>query len=631
MLTLHKKAPFQTEVAIAILAFVMVMAIMNFAANRTLSRVTNDLRESNRERLTSVALRISAEIESDTTKNATSVILSALVTRDDVDYALILDSNLTEVASYPSVFSRNARVNIHALLFDSEERGTLGNNKYQFSYKRNAESEWELYHCPVVSAGEWRVLALAKRTVPLAAVERDARYLLIGGAVIVLLMTLAVFAFFRGVTSPFKRIKESVAEVGASSPDAESAVDELVSKYKQTIEKLRSKETRLLELNQQLEGRIGDIERFNDSLLGAITTGVVVLDSQGRLIGVNDKARTFLECHSPIQLGKTLQKNNNDDYVGMFYDYPKIKLQVERVLLNPTCEINDFEFEQKSPDGSINTFRVSLMPLIEADSSLRELMLLISDQTEVVRAQRRLEDSRQLATIGEMSAGLAHQLRNSISAAMGFSSLVKRRAEKSDFQGSVESIDSLLKELNDEAALVDRFLSFAKPLALATEPTQVEDFLADVLAGYQLNPKTDSRVQLNIQTNGEAELDTLLLKQVIVNLVDNALRASESHNSPVDITANVSADEVIFVISDYGCGISESEQLKIFTPFYSGSPSGVGLGLPLARKIIELHGGVLELVSRPDCGATFTIQLPRYQESTSERAVSNPNSLPSRA
>lgn len=608
----RKKAPFQTEVAIAILALVLVMVIMNFAANRTLSRVTLDLREAHRENLTIAALRISAVLERDSSELGLATSLSDVVSREDIDYAFILDAGMKEIARAPEKISGDARRRIRTILLSNGESGPFLQNKYQFTYHRESESEWEVFHCPLSGGAQWRILALARRTPTLAAVERDARYLLISGIVIVTLLSLGVFAFFRGVTLPFKRISASVAEVGAGAEDAESAVDELVNKYKQTIEQLRSKEKSLLQLNERLEGRLGDIERFNSSLLGAIKTGVVVIDGSGRLIGINEMARTYL---GTIELSADTQ-DSCEDYVGLFAEYPEIKSRVDGVLLDSGCDVSDFEYERTGVDGSANSFRVSLMPLIEGDGALRELMLLISDQTEVVRAQKRLEDSRQLATLGEMSAGLAHQLRNSISAAMGFSALARRKTENADLPGAVKPLESLVKELQDEAALVDRFLSFARPLSLAADSTLVSGFLADSLAAYHANPQTDCRVQLKVQSDGEAQLDTLLLKQVIGNLVDNALRASDENNSPVDITADVSATEVVIIVSDYGCGISAEEQEKIFTPFYSSSPSGAGLGLPLARKIVELHGGMLELVSRPDCGSTFTVQLPRYQSGT---------------
>ena len=616
--TLRKKAPFQTEVAVSILALVLIMVTMNFAANRTLSRMTNDLRQAQRDKLTKTALRISAEMERNSDDLSAHDALSSIIENEDIAFVLLLDSNLTEIAAAPTHFPFAARQRIRELLFGNNHKSAFEETKFQFTYVRESESEWEVFHCPLTSAGQWRVLALASSTRTLAAAERDARYLLILGAVIVALISIGVLTLFRGVTLPFRRIRDSVAEVAGNSSDAERAVDELIDRYKETIAQLRSKEARLLELNERLAGRLGDIERFNDSLLGAISTGVVALDNQGRMIGINDKARQHLGLQG-LPGEANLQTGDPEDYVGLFSGYPEVKARVELSLLNPQGDMNDFEFERFDPDGAVCTYRVAMIALLDEGNDLHELMLLISDQTEVARAQKRLEDSRQLATLGEMSAGLAHQLRNSISAAMGFTALAKRKAGSADKDdgGAGAPLDSLHKELQEEAALVDRFLSFARPLALSVEKTVVSDFLNKSLLAYRANPATGSRVHALVQTDGEAELDCLLLKQVIGNLVDNALRASESNSSPVDITANVTASEVILIVNDRGHGISPEEQEKIFTPFYSSSPSGAGLGLPLARKIVELHNGTLDLVSRPECGATFTIRIPRYQDSES--------------
>ncbi|HSH00804.1 MAG TPA: ATP-binding protein, partial [candidate division Zixibacteria bacterium] len=382
--------------------------------------------------------------------------------------------------------------------------------------------------------------------------------------------------------------------------DAEGAVEYLVGDYQRIIADLREKEARLLDLNRQLSERITDVERINRYLLSSISTGVALLDAQGRVIGLNDLAAERLNCR---------RTDEAEDYVGLFAELPELKRRVEAALVQP--ESDEFDLLFSAPGDSERSLRVSIFPLTENDGSLSELALFIADQTQLARAQKRLEDSRRLATLGEMAAGLAHQLRNSISAALGFGSLARRRASVAE--ASVEPIESLLKELHEEAALVDRFLSFARPLALSAELLAITDWLTDCLESYRARPESRERITVHVDPELERltlEIDPLLLKQALVNLVDNALRAAVGSNDPVRIRVSRSGERVIIEVRDSGPGVPADDRERIFTPFYSGSPDGAGLGLPLARKIVELHGGSLELADEPSAGAVFRLRLP---------------------
>jgi signal transduction histidine kinase len=105
-------------------------------------------------------------------------------------------------------------------------------------------------------------------------------------------------------------------------------------------------------------------------------------------------------------------------------------------------------------------------------------------------------------------------------------------------------------------------------------------------------------------------VDSLLLKQALGNLIDNAAKASEGQPGRVTVSTTATTEKTEICVTDNGSGIEADDLDSIFTPFYSSRPSGTGLGLPLAARIIDLHGGTLRADSRPGRGTTFTINLP---------------------
>lgn len=179
----------------------------------------------------------------------------------------------------------------------------------------------------------------------------------------------------------------------------------------------------------------------------------------------------------------------------------------------------------------------------------------------------------------------------------------------------------LLNEAMDASALVGRFLDFARPLHLAPEEFELTGFLTDIVASFRRKfPKIciedHSLKSSPIKISG----DSLLLKQALGNIIDNACRAAGNARGNVTIGAKRQGQLAEIIISDNGHGIPEDIKDKIFTPFVSDSPSGSGLGLPLSRKIIIMHGGRVTFESEPDSGTIFTISLPIMQIPVQEKS-----------
>ena len=230
----------------------------------------------------------------------------------------------------------------------------------------------------------------------------------------------------------------------------------------------------------------------------------------------------------------------------------------------------------------------------------------------------RSREKERLAALGEMAAGLAHEIRNPLGAIKGAAQFLDPRVDRPEsrfLQVIVEEVDRLNR-------VVTQFLDYSKPFVAPTEPV---DLLFVVQTTIELlRPTFPSEVKLGLtvmpdlqaQVPGSAER----LKQVVMNLIQNSLKAVEGKRSG-SIQMNLSSigvgrrKEIVFTIEDNGSGISPENLKKLFIPFFTTSPGGTGLGLSISQKIIEGHGGHIDVSSEEGQFTRFSIYLPAARES----------------
>jgi two-component sensor histidine kinase len=241
---------------------------------------------------------------------------------------------------------------------------------------------------------------------------------------------------------------------------------------------------------------------------------------------------------------------------------------------------------------------------------------------EAVSCKADSEHSHRLATIGEKTARLAHDIRNPLASIEWFATLLGR-----DNQPTLERrelADHLLHAIRSLDGLVSNLLIFSTPLPEQRQSVNLSALLDDVelLAMYPLRKK-----RLTIHRRWEAKLHEMmgneqLLKQALLNLLLNAIHASlpdghiEIHcrrkfSSGTDATVPAAADGVLLSIRDEGCGMSEEELKRIFQPFYSNRKGGTGLGLPIVKDIVQVHQGMIDIVSHKGKGTTVELFLPQ--------------------
>ncbi len=227
---------------------------------------------------------------------------------------------------------------------------------------------------------------------------------------------------------------------------------------------------------------------------------------------------------------------------------------------------------------------------------------------QLTAAEAAMRRSERLAALGQLSAGLAHELRNPLGSIKGSADLLARSASHNDPMAK-ELAEIISAEVDRTNSLVTRFLDFARPLEPRREPADVADVIDRAVNRAAINQNKFEVIRNYSTSLPRLAIDPELMEQVFLNLVTNASQAS-APGDPVTIrTREVDGQAEVSVI-DQGCGIPADKIETIFNPFVTTKQNGVGLGLAIVAKIVDGHGGKMAVESEPGKGSTFRVLLP---------------------
>lgn len=348
-----------------------------------------------------------------------------------------------------------------------------------------------------------------------------------------------------------------------------------------------------------------DIAALERTLAGSLQSGLLLLDRTGGVLAVNAVGADLLGIPPPPP-GTPLA-----DYLE---SQPELSALLAAAVARGT-EVLREEVALRRPKGDGReelalTLGLTAHPLRRDDGAARGFLVLFADLTE---ARRRAEESRideSLAQLGEMAAGVAHELRNSLATLSGYLTLIERRPDE-------ESIADFLLEIRRETGhlerVLDDFLAFARPGTARPGELGLADLLRRAAADPALGGMTVALAASPAASAARLYGDAQLLERAVKNLLGNAVQAEREAGGagPVEVRLDATAEGVEVAIEDRGRGLPPAVRERLFQPFATGRAGGVGLGLPLAHRIVGLHGGRLRLEDRPGGGTRAVIAFPR--------------------
>jgi len=419
-------------------------------------------------------------------------------------------------------------------------------------------------------------------------------------ALLLFVILLSIFALQK-VRKGFLDLSESegILEKG-HVPGANKEMSFVFGTFQQTLQEITQKKKELIQMHKDAVERVRQMERYNECILESMVSGVIAFDRQGKLTSMNEAAAGIFGR----ELGCGLLGQAYDEVLEGSEAMKEILQQV----LRENRRILREEVLLTLPNGERKWLGVNVSPLKGAEGEMIGATLLFTDLTEVKELQRQVELKNRLAAMGEMSAGIAHEFRNSLGAILGYARLADRQAGGNP--ALREAVEGIIAEVKSFDAMLSDFLHFARPAELNREACEIAGLLresVEILSDEVEKKKAD--ITLEIDNLPPLMMDRTLIRQSLTNLIQNALQAIDE-GGEIRIEVKEMVDRVEIWIRDNGPGIPPDVRKKIFEPFFTTKRDGTGLGLSITQKTIVAHQGNIQMKSDPGQGTLMIVSLP---------------------
>jgi signal transduction histidine kinase len=451
-------------------------------------------------------------------------------------------------------------------------------------------------------------------------------YLLLGlTAIVAALAGVLAFAVAR-IFSAARQTTKDLRKDGAETEFMAAAME-------QAMGQLREQE-------RAMKARAEASERLSGEIIASMTSGLLVVGHDGGVRTINPAGRRLLGLDARERSGasgaalaerselggvhpSTAARGalsevegpgsppSNHDWTGGFRDLLAGALPLADVIdesLAGGRAVVRRTIQMQTPTGASH-LGVTVSPIRDDSGSAHGAICLFSDLSDVVELEEQLRLKDSLARLGELTAGIAHEFRNGLATIHGYSRLFEMDRLPSDFHPYVQGIKEETEALGE---VVTNFLNFAKPAELTLAPVDMRTIVER--AAEEISGEARARGgTVSVQgTFGVVSGDDVLLRQAFSNLCRNALEAcTDARIAPRIVIDGAREDAHLRItVTDNGPGIAPGVAARIFRPFVTTKPRGIGLGLALVQKIVVTHNGRVTATAGDNGGARFTVTLP---------------------
>jgi two-component system, NtrC family, sensor histidine kinase PilS len=363
-----------------------------------------------------------------------------------------------------------------------------------------------------------------------------------------------------------------------------------------------NQEKKLRSLLAEKDDAFKELNLLHRHIIESVDTGILTFDMKGRIKSFN-KAASEIMCRSELDV---LEKNISESF-------PQIKAALQSIR-DGNLKRNRFEIIMPRKENVRAVIGFSISPLMNSKNERIGQIMIFQDITAFREMEQQIEKSKKMALIGEMAAGLAHEMRNPL-AAMGGAIQLLRSGLKLNLTDE-RLMQIILRGKEQLDVFLRDFLMLARPARGDREQIDVDNMIDDILESIRFGQDCHPSIEVVKKGPGEnipISGNNSEIRQVLTNIILNAIQSMPEggeltiQQSKVDLNGE---SRLSISIRDTGCGIGEEELDKIFEPFYTTKDRGTGLGLAIVSRVLESHGGQIAVESDLGIGTKIELSFP---------------------
>jgi two-component system, NtrC family, sensor histidine kinase PilS len=350
----------------------------------------------------------------------------------------------------------------------------------------------------------------------------------------------------------------------------------------------------------QIQSRhMRDLRAFRDLVFESVDSGLIALDRRRVITAFNRSASAISGVPASAAMGRSWE--------ALFGDVVPLSA-IEAVIDGAPPESCRHEVVVRRPDGAAVPVRLTFSALKAGDGDRVGMMCACEDLSAIRAMEARLRQADRLATLGRMSANIAHEIRNPLASLTGAIEVLAGAGAASDTRERLAQI--VLKESERLNDILREFLEYARPAPLVRVRVNVMELIDEVLVLLEHRASAGAlKVAREFPPALEWDIDPQQFRQAVWNLCLNAVEAMPE-SGELRVQAGVSGGRLEVRVSDTGEGIAPDDLAHVFEPFFSTKSGGSGLGLALVHRIAQEHGGDVDVTSAPGLGSVFTLRVP---------------------
>jgi len=410
------------------------------------------------------------------------------------------------------------------------------------------------------------------------------------------------FHIAKSITVPIEKLAQATKDVSKGNLSVrveDPASDEigiLIDSFNQMITDLREGQQDIAQKTAELGAR----KQYIETILNAITTGVIALDAQGVITTINPSAREMLALAEKNLTGKHYKEVLSHDRYSEFLKNIDWGMKTKYRLTDKEIQL--------PLNGQQTTIALTLSPLKQPGKEFSGLIVILDDLTQLIRAQK-------IAAWKEVAQRVAHEIKNPLTPIQLNAERIIKNLKKTDAtRGTVveEGAKVIIQEAQTISTLVDEFSDFARLPKINLRSANLHEIIEQVVTLFRgIFADIEFEVTLAADVPPSIQIDPEQMKRVFINLIDNAIDAMNKKGKIfIQTFYDHEPQQVRIEVSDTGPGVPVEDKEKLFLPHFSTKKKGSGLGLAIVSQIVKEHNGSIEVQNNRPTGAKFTVQIP---------------------